>query len=424
MSEFREIISRRKLAVVVVVVLAAIALVSRYGPTARLVYLEQQLLFAPEGDAADAALQLAETEPGLQILVSALCSVDESISERAGSGMLAAIDSWALLAEEVAAPKLDRTARVLATEAADISPAGRRTAYQIALRLLTWPTIGQIDGDHPRLADARYILKAVSVSSGVDRMHHATNSVERLLTRPPIRNRISTPAKSGNRELDVAVIDLPGLPGGNLPLASIDLRQDDEDFTAGASKESATSVRRVDSPSASSPPLLLIPADARPLMGPSLSNPDAAASLTLAEQPKEPQTQPYEPPAEMPSALRSAICDLCSGDLASVATVRIRLENLGLTPTEIAIAEQFASSDADVRRRLAESLAGVGGVDAKPWLIWLSHDVNPQVRLAALTIMATSGEPEMLARVAQLARVDRDPEVQRQAAKVASKIRR
>jgi hypothetical protein len=91
---------------------------------------------------------------------------------------------------------------------------------------------------------------------------------------------------------------------------------------------------------------------------------------------------------------------------------------------EIAVAEQFATADANVRRRLAESLAGLRGIDAKPWLIWLSHDIKAEVRLAALTVMATSGETEMLARVAELASVDSDPQVQQQAAKVVSKVRR
>ena len=425
MGKSRAVFTRRKLAIAAVTALSVIALVWRFGPTARLSYLEQQLLFGSDVAAGDAATQLIETEAGLKILVAALCSADESISQRAGKAMLGGIDNLALLAEEIAAPKLDRIAQALAEDAAGFSPAGREMAYQIALRLLTWPTAGRVDGDHPRLVDAREIVRAISQSSSVDSLRDSGDSAaERLITHVPIRSKTFSEATSGISEQNPADIDLPDLPGGALPLGSIDLKRAEADRTALAATENAAAVREGDGLPVTSPRTLLTPADARPILGPSISGPDAAGSLTLLEAAEEPKAQLYEPPAVMPAALRSAVSDLRSGDLASAATVRARLEKLGLSPVEIAVAEQFASADVKVRRRLAESLAGLPGIDCKPWLIWLSHDMDAEVRLAALTVMATSGETEMLARVAELARVDSDPQVQQQAAKVVSKARR
>ncbi len=54
------------------------------------------------------------------------------------------------------------------------------------------------------------------------------------------------------------------------------------------------------------------------------------------------------------------------------------------------------------------------GIDAQVWLVWLSRDENPDVRLAAMTVMATTADPNVLRRIEQMARTDADPRIQRQ----------
>ena len=39
------------------------------------------------------------------------------------------------------------------------------------------------------------------------------------------------------------------------------------------------------------------------------------------------------------------------------------------------------------------------GIDAHVWLVWLSRDENADVRLAALTVMATTSDPNVLRRI-------------------------
>ncbi len=76
--------------------------------------------------------------------------------------------------------------------------------------------------------------------------------------------------------------------------------------------------------------------------------------------------------------------------------------------------EQLTDPDPRVRRELAESLPAMPGVDARNWLVWLSRDQNADVRLAAMAVMATCGDPNILRRIEQMARRDVDPRVQRQ----------
>jgi hypothetical protein len=57
------------------------------------------------------------------------------------------------------------------------------------------------------------------------------------------------------------------------------------------------------------------------------------------------------------------------------------------------------------------------GIDAKPWLLELSYDEDSEVRGAAVTLMATSGDLELLKRVEQISRDDTDDHTRAQAAK-------
>ena len=51
--------------------------------------------------------------------------------------------------------------------------------------------------------------------------------------------------------------------------------------------------------------------------------------------------------------------------------------------------------------------------------MWLAADPQPEVRLAAMTTLATTGDPALLDRVEALARNDREPQIQLLAAQIA-----
>ena len=62
-------------------------------------------------------------------------------------------------------------------------------------------------------------------------------------------------------------------------------------------------------------------------------------------------------------------------------------------------------------------------VDAVPWLLQLTRDEDPQVRLSAIALMATTGDPAVLEAIETIAREDPDPRIRGQAERVSQRRR-
>lgn len=111
-------------------------------------------------------------------------------------------------------------------------------------------------------------------------------------------------------------------------------------------------------------------------------------------------------------------------DTSLAERARQELVRRGLTRPELEIAERLSDPDASTRLRWLHALPGLPQIDARPWLLWLSRDADAEVRLAAVSIMATSGEAEMMRRVAEMAREEIDPRVKAQAGAIAAQWER
>jgi hypothetical protein len=75
------------------------------------------------------------------------------------------------------------------------------------------------------------------------------------------------------------------------------------------------------------------------------------------------------------------------------------------------LVEKFFSNRTDDRLQLVDEVLTSPGVDARPWLILLAEDSNADVRLAAVTIMATSTDTALLEKAWQTSIRDRDPRI-------------
>jgi hypothetical protein len=109
---------------------------------------------------------------------------------------------------------------------------------------------------------------------------------------------------------------------------------------------------------------------------------------------------------------------LQSTDKTAVQRAENELRQRGFGEFQVELARRLTHENPVVRRQLAESVPSMPQIDRKVWLIWLSRDEDADVRLIALSIMATSGDPELMKRVEQIARQDSDPRIQRQADKL------
>jgi hypothetical protein len=105
---------------------------------------------------------------------------------------------------------------------------------------------------------------------------------------------------------------------------------------------------------------------------------------------------------------------LHSRDPQSVQLAREELTRRGFDDRHLRMAEDLTSPDPQVRLRFAQALPRIRDVDIRPWLKTLAEDEDPNVRLAAVAIIATSGLPESLTWLRQLDLRETDPRVRDQ----------
>jgi hypothetical protein len=110
-------------------------------------------------------------------------------------------------------------------------------------------------------------------------------------------------------------------------------------------------------------------------------------------------------------AAESRVVEEAAGELA----------RRGFTKTHVELARKMFHPEPAVRRDLVRQLPGVPGVDAAPWLLALSEDEDCEVRLSAITVMATTGDRVLLEAIARIARDDPNPQIRRQAEKISGR---
>jgi hypothetical protein len=75
------------------------------------------------------------------------------------------------------------------------------------------------------------------------------------------------------------------------------------------------------------------------------------------------------------------------------------------------LVQQLFSPAAEDRFRLVDDVLTAPGVDARPWLVLLSEDADADVRLLAVTIMATSNDAALVDQAWEVSIRDGDPRI-------------
>ncbi len=353
-------------------------------------------------------------EAGVPTLVALLASDRVILRDGSRALILEAIEHWELLTPEAAAPKLAGLARALAKNAPQFEARDRRFAADLATRLIDWPSGAGSPNRDQLLADCETVLSAL-----------------RLADAAPARNGAdadSGAAKSNatNEPINLSLPALARLPGGGLPVEMEPLPK----------KIAQANIRKPAAPVAPSEPNRL---------------PDEIASRSLrdanqAPRANEPRRLPDGDDSDSPTSrlshsqvdkssallagdwqrmeLRGVLRELRSTDPDSVAKAEAELHRRGVTGPLMDLARRAADPDPQVRRELAEALPDLPGVDARPWLLEMSYDEDPKVRAAAVTLMATSGDLELLRRVRQVSLDDPDDYTRSQAQKALPRQRR
>jgi len=78
----------------------------------------------------------------------------------------------------------------------------------------------------------------------------------------------------------------------------------------------------------------------------------------------------------------------------------------GFSILHLDLARRLFHPDPAERIRLAQTLPTLQSVNTTPWLIWLSRDSDPDVRMAAIDQLARHGDAEGHRELARLSRED------------------
>lgn len=147
----------------------------------------------------------------------------------------------------------------------------------------------------------------------------------------------------------------------------------------------------------------------------------APGDSTSAGSPSNgPAARPARPPATIqvvePLLIKDDAGALLRKWLNAEGEAAERLEKdiaarLGFGQLSKPLVERFCSNDRDVRLRLVDEVTTTAGVNAGPWLMLLAEDTDADVRLAAVTYMATSTDPVLVEKAWQTVIRDRDPRI-------------
>ncbi len=376
--------------------------------------LAAKLASDPERDIEARLRQLAELgDAGVRPLVEALVADRASVRDSARPLLIETVDGWALLPPAEAAPKLRRLAAALAEIAPRLGVAERRFAADLTMRVLHWPKEKGAPTSDVLLADCQRVLAAVAAKR--DSADKANSTGASPSTAPPLVAMTEENAGS-------ALVDMARLPGGGLPI---------ELASVPAAKPSGNSP-------AVEPRRLPADNDSRPLPDPESAaidrtpTPNAPGRLTdpgahvaRASFSKSASGGPMTLGKSLSAApVRELAADMRSPDEEKAKAAKAELIHRGIDGPLLELAAQLADPDPFVRRQLAEQLPQLNGVDARPWLLELSYDADPRVRAAAVTLMATSGDWELLKRVQQVSRDDPDDQTRAQAQKALPGFRK
>ncbi len=147
---------------------------------------------------------------------------------------------------------------------------------------------------------------------------------------------------------------------------------------------------------------------------------NVVASLVQLRQPERVAVANFESPVAGSSSASDdeagtvrLMHDLGDANPSTAESALVELKARGFTDTHLQMARQLTSPDKAQRARLAAAIPGVAGIDARLWLTWLLRDEAAEVRVAALSVLATTGDPDSLWRVLEIARQDPEPQVRK-----------
>jgi hypothetical protein len=128
-----------------------------------------------------------------------------------------------------------------------------------------------------------------------------------------------------------------------------------------------------------------------------------------------PESPPADPPASEPPLARVDSRQLLQrwldADGSEIFPLEEELTRRGFGRLSERLVQQLFAPKPQDRLALVDAVLTEPGVDPRPWLVLLSEDSEADVRLLAVTIMATSNDAALVEKAWQVSIRDRDPRI-------------
>lgn len=355
-------------------------------------------------------------KPGLPVLVAALASPRETVSSAGRLWLDRQMRSWENVSDEEAQRNVAALAEALASHLDRFTPATRLEAARLANRLLMWQL------------DSRVVDRA-RVTWLCDRVLHAANYTIADSKPDAKQETTADPPRQTERENQtfLAAKELPTARPLEIPqlLQEAPLRSP---FASQANLPTSPNVIPLPSVNNARKPDI---AEAWTMRGHRLGLGDSRLSdakiypdtqqRVLVPSSPDGTMQASEPAAPIRDmSLTECMQRLHLPGLESLAA-EDELKRRGFDPVRLSIARRIYHPDYHVRLQLVRALPGIPGINATDWLMAMAADEHEEVRLAAITLLATAGNPSVLSQVESIARSDTSERIRSQAERVAKR---
>jgi hypothetical protein len=388
-------------------------------------YWRHQLAAAPDDGVENVVHEIAELDAaGIPVLVEALGSERECVAQAAKQELFARMEHWRTLSADEYAARLTGLAEELAGQVDNFDPAGQRDAADVAGRMLLRPIKGGGTEAQKLLAASEKVLRAGLNAKGESKRIKAADFARpELLAMDDISNALELPWSESSESAGETIADSTPVNDGGSAGKSISPPAGSDDDESPAADSLANQ------------PWMLGRRGKTQKWASRIPDGDETGSETGRNVALDGQSagsgrvRPASHDAAgidgRLSALLAAedavelIKELNAEDDAGGGAAEAELIRRGFTEAQIGLARMLFDPNPEVRKRLVQELPGLQGVDAVPWLMELCRDSEAEVRLAAITFLATSSDPAVLDEIEQIAGRDSDSGVRGIADRIA-----
>lgn len=391
--------------------LAGWPLARKHVPPVLAAFWREQILHAPDDQLPRLLAELAALgDDGLPALAEFIGCQRASVSRAARAQLTRQIDTWLALPSAEAGSHLAAVAKALAARAADYGPSARDYAEDVIDRLLAARGAGRVFLSTEALVDCETVLQVAEAAHRLAFANRDPASSEAEAFLPPVRD-----------EPQAARADASTEPASAATTPSA------ESTPRGAAAANTSEPMRIEPPAdpAAPGPLDLETDPLRELPEMPARQTPLDFHPTRLEQPDAARPGPSATgalaAADEETRIFTWMHQLHSPDATIVQHASRHLAEVGFGPAQLELARSLTSPNPADREQLAEILPQVPGIDAKTWLIWLSRDERADVRLAAISVMATINDPVLLKRLRDMATRDADPRVRAQVQRMTAR---